>query len=198
MDQLELMRQQLESMKRRLDTQNIINDKMLRRVMRSKASWLNNLVTVEIILLPLTYIFFAAFSARCGVSQWYAFIFLILGAIDTTLDFRTVRMPASMLSEATILDLKKYILRQKKERFIQICVLLPLSIIWIIAFVYALTVNFAPGSSDEFASIAIACGITGGSIGGILGVVLVILIYRKIQRTNDSLLTDLSDLEDGR
>ena len=72
MEDLEIMRQQLAELKRRLDTQQIVNKGLLRKLMRRKASWLNRLVIVEIASLPFIYLIFAVTCYAAGISQWFA------------------------------------------------------------------------------------------------------------------------------
>ena len=194
MEEIEIMRQQLAAMKRQLDTQQIVNRELLRKVMRGKASWLNKFVNIEIITLPVVYLLFVIISAAYGISQWYAFAFLILSALDTVFDWRTVRIPTDMFGSASILELKKFLLRQKRERYIQICVGIPLCIMWIIAFFTAM-VRKVDMTSDDLEQAVRAGGLFGGIIGGMVGVVVVIVLYRKIQRTNDTLLRDIHDIE---
>ncbi len=147
MEELEIMGRQLEAMKQSLDTQQIINKKLLCKL-------------------------------------------ILFAAIDTAIDWRTVRIPGRMFGTASILELKRRIIRQKKERSVQICVSLPLTVIWMLAFIHA----------DRAASASCTFSLSGNLIGTIVGVgasaVLVVFIYRKIQRTNDSLLTDISSFEE--
>ena len=115
--------------------------------------------------------------------------------LAVALDWRVVRIPPKMFGTASILDLEKFLLRQKKERFVQTCVMLPIAIVWLVAFCYAIFVN--PNNpfihdNPEYAKI---CGVVSGIIGGIVGIIAVVVIYRKMQRTNDTLLRDIHDLE---
>ncbi len=195
MEEIEIMRQQLAALKQQLDTQQIVNKELLRKVMRNKASWLNRFVNIEIITLPVVYLLFVIISAAYGISQWYAFTFFILGALDTIFDWRTVRIPTDMFSSASILDLKKFLLRQKRERHIQIFVGAPLCIIWVVAFFMAMVRNVDMSSSD-LAQVARTGGLFGGIVGGMVGAVVMIVLYRKMQRTNDTLLRDIRELEE--
>lgn len=196
MDEIEIMRQQLTAIKRQLDTQQIVNKELLRKVMRSKASWLNRFVNIEIITLPVVYLLFVIISAAYGVSQWYAFSFLIMSALDTAFDWRTVRIPSDMFGSASILELKKFLLRQKRERFIQVCVGAPLCVIWVVAFFLAMVANIDVTSSDDLEQMVKTGGLIGGLAGGVVGGVVMIVLYRKMQRTNDTLLRDIRDLEE--
>lgn len=197
MEDFEIMRQQLAELKRRLDTQQIVNKGLLRKLMRRKASWLNRLVIVEIASLPFIYLIFAVTCYAAGISQWFASLYLIFGSIDVLLDCRTVRIPPRMFSEASLIGLRKFLIRQKRERFIQTVVSTPLAVIWIVAFAIALFSNVDMNLTDDgtLAHASLVGGIWGGGIGAVIGVVAVIILYRKIERTNDSLLGDISDLE---
>lgn len=198
MDELEIMRQQLDAMKHHLDTQQIINKSLLRRIMRSKASWLNRFVIGEIIMMPFLYLFFAGLSAFFEISQWYAVVFLICGAVDVFLDWRNVRIPSAMFGTASVLELKKFLLRQKKERFIQTCVMTPLVVIWLVLFFLAMSEKTFLPDSDSIAQAAKDGALIGGFIGGVIGLVVVILIYYRMQHTNDDLLRDIRELENDR
>ncbi len=195
MEELEIMRQQIEAMKQQLDTQQIVNKDLLRKVMRGRASWLNRFVKIEIVMLPILYLFYAAVSVVLGVSQWYALVLLVMCVIDVVFDWRFVRIPPAMFGTASILDLKKFLLRQKKWRAIEISIMLPLAVIWVTAFSCAIKVKNYVLPDGAMMQPAMAGGIVAGVIGGLIGVISVVIIFRKMQRTNDALLRDIRDLE---
>lgn len=195
MEDLEIMREQLAAVKRQLDTQQIVNNKLMRKIMRHKAAWLNKLVTGEIIALPVVFILFAIFCAIYDISQWYAISFLIIAGIDSALDRRTVRIPPHMFSEASIFDLKRLLIRQKKERFIQTCVALPACLVWLGAFFTAAAYKTDPSISNDALQAFRTGGLFGGIVGGIIGAIAALILYRDIRRTNDNLLNDIRDLE---
>ena len=70
---------------------------------------------------------------------------------------------------------------------VHVCVGLPLAIIWIILLLNAVATATDPLATDHALNMA---GVTGGVIGGIIGGIVVILIYRKAQRTNDTIIDD--------
>ncbi|MDE6287689.1 MAG: hypothetical protein K2M00_02760, partial [Muribaculaceae bacterium] len=168
MEDLEIMREQLAAVKRRLDTQQIVNNKLMRKIMRHKAAWLNKFVTGEMIALPVVFILFAILCAGYGISIWYAIAFLIIAGIDTAVDRRTVRIPPHMFSDASIVELKKLLIRQKKERFIQTCVALPACVIWLVAFFIAAAANTNISVSDDFTQALRTGGLFGGIAGGVI------------------------------
>lgn len=191
MDELESLRQEMSALKQNLDRQQIINKKMLRNVMRQRASWLNTFVNAEIIIIPLAFFMFAGICISAGISIWYAIIMLILSIIDTAFDWRTMRISPRLLSTASMLELRKKLIRQKKERFWQTCISAPTVIIWVVLFIRAM---FAGTNiwDDKLLNLA---GATSGIIGGVAGIIIAIIIYRKAQGTNDSMLGDIEDAD---
>lgn len=199
MDEFEVMRQQLASLKSQLDTQHIVNNELMRKVMRNKASWLNMLVKVELISLPFLYLLIVGICYVCNISQWFSFIFIVCAGIDAILDLRTISIPNHLFSSSSILDLKRLLIRQKKERFIQTCIGGTFSVIWVILFVYNiwLSNNAVMGEEDGLWSAVMTGGLFGGIIGAIVALIVLTIIIRKIQRTNDQILADIEDLETG-
>lgn len=196
MDEFEIMRQQLASMKQQLDTQKIVNNDLMRKVMRSKASWMNKFVKAELIAMPFIYLLVVGICFSYGVSQWYSFAFLVFGGIDAILDIRTVRIPIELFSSSSILGLKKFLLRQKRERFAQTCISGAVALVWLILLVYAMITSgnsLFPG--NEIWESAKNGGIVGGIVGGIIGLIVIIVLYSKMQRTNDRILADIEQIE---
>lgn len=184
MDELNILKEEMAALKRNLDKEQIVNDKLMRTVMRQRASWLNTVVLVEFIMLPLLYIFFALACHIFKISQWYAFAFVILGLLDAIVDLRTFRINPKIFSTCSMMEVRKILIKQKKERFVHLCIAFPFAIIWLLLFATAV-LNDGTGCPVSYA------GIVGGCIGGIMGVIVVIFIYRKAQKTNDTIVDDM-------
>ena len=187
MEDLDILKQEMAELKRNLDKEQIVNDRLLRTVMRQKASWLNRFVIVEVITLPILYLMFVGICAYFHISQWYAFSLFILSALDVAADLRTFRISPKVFSTCSLLEVRKLLIKQKKERFIHVCIALPLAIVWILLFSYAIFKATSPLAEDHNLNFA---GAIGGVIGAIIGAGAVIVIYRKAQRTNDNLLSE--------
>ncbi len=180
----------MAELKRNLDKEQIVNEKLLRTVMRQKASWLNKFVTAEFIMLPILYLMFAGICAFFHVSQWYAVTLLVLSLIDVVIDMRTFRISPKVFSTCTMLEVRRLLVKQKKERFIHMFIALPLAIVWLIFMLSAIANASDPLATDHALNLA---GVIGGVIGGIIGAIIVFVIYRKAQRTNDFIISDIPD-----
>ena len=187
MEQLDILKQEMAQLKRNLDKEQIVNDRLLRTVMRQKASWLNKFVAAEFIMLPILYLMFAGICAYFHVSQWYAVTLLIFSLIDVVVDMRTFRISPKVFSTCTMVEVRRLLVKQKKERFIHMCIALPLAIIWLILMLSAIANASDPLATDHTLNFA---GVIGGIIGGVIGGIVVLVIYRKAQRTNDTLIDE--------
>ena len=190
MDELDILKEEMASLRRNLDKEQIVNDKLLRTVMRQKASWLNTFVKVEILTMPLIYLIFVVICAGFRISQWYAFAFLIMGLIDSLVDLRTFRISPKIFSTCSMLEVRNILKRQKRERFIHLCVALPAAIIWLMLLSHAILNATMPNAEDHALNIG---GAIGGVIGGVIGAILVIIIFRKAQKTNDVIIEDTGE-----
>lgn len=177
----------MAELKRNLDKEQIVNDRLLRTVMRQRASWLNKFVIVEFWLIPVIYLIFAGICAFFHISQWFALTFLIMAVLDALGDLRTFRISPKVFSTCTMLEVRRLLIKQKKERLIHVCIVLPIAIVWIILFLEAVATASDPLATDHALNFA---GVIGGLIGGVIGAVVVIIIYRKAQRTNDILIDE--------
>lgn len=193
MEELEVMRMQLEAVKRQLETQEIVNNMLLKKIMRRKASWLNQFVTFEIIILPIVSLMIALICDINGLSQWYTVCFTVLAVADTAFDWRTVRIPPEKFGNS-IIELKRFLIRQQKARFIQVCISLPAVFIWLAMFYMAICSKL--GVYGETMDNFIAAEIAGGVLGGVIAVIVIFILYWKMNRTTKTLLRDISELED--
>ena len=190
MEQLDILKQEMAELKRNLDKEQIVNDRLLRTVMRQKASWLNKFVIAEFIMLPVLYLMFAGICAFFHVSQWYAITLLIFSFIDVLVDMRTFRISPKVFSTCTMLEVRRLLVKQKKERCIHMCIALPLAIVWLILMLSAIANASDPLATDHTLNFA---GVIGGIIGGLIGGIVVFVIYRKAQRTNDFIINDIPE-----
>ena len=88
MNELEIMKEQLELMKEKLNSQAIINNRLLRSSIRERLSWTKRYTYVEIfLLLPFIYFMYAGMTYQIGLSWWlYAYtVFMCTACVG--LDF---------------------------------------------------------------------------------------------------------------
>lgn len=189
LQELDSLRDEMNALKQTLNKEQIVNDKLLRTVMRRDSSWINRFIKVETILLIPTYLLFAVICHLYHISQWYAIAFLVLAGIDNIVDYRTYCIPPKLFSTCSMMEIRDKLLRQKKERFIQICISLTACLIWLCALGHEMLKTFHKGDADYL--FLNEGSLVGGVAGGIIGLWVAIYIHRKAQRTNDRLLGEI-------
>lgn len=193
MDELTDLRRQMDSLKKSLEQSQIINQELVRSVTKAKASWLNKIVKWEFILAPVVVLLILAECLGTGVSPWFA---IVAGAgilIDSLYDLKTTRVPEQDIISLDLLSLREKLSRQKQMRYKQFLITTPLSLIWGAAFVYCIIRKILVEINlPENMIRNISIGTVLFTV--VLCVVVVILIYRKMQKTGDEIISTIDEL----
>ncbi len=171
--ELEDMRRQMAELKTTLDKQTIINDRMLRRVMRSNSSWIRRryilCMAACVLLVPYCY-FFMIHLFNFSMYLWiFTSIFMLTAAIYTYYNMRALNR--NFMSEDNLVEAGREIARAMKMDADWLKIGIPFLIIWI----FWMSMEAMP--RPDFTPFIISVG-TGGSIGAIVG----LATHRKIQR----------------
>ncbi|MBP5712845.1 MAG: hypothetical protein J6W77_07675 [Prevotella sp.] len=173
--ELEMLREQLAEFKGRLDKQEIINERLIRQAMKSHVSWIKNMnywmSIAGCIVLPIFIIFFSKLHV-----SWFCNAFLALLIIgEIIFNFYNVHtINDKLMSEEDIITVRQKLLAYKKREKWQIIIETPLSIIWVILFLYDI---------NAFHSTI------GPAIGCIMGVligmgIMSIIYFREMRSLN--------------
>lgn len=188
MNELEDMRQQLAAMKETLDKSQIVSRDLLNKIMRSKVSSMNRILLVEIIIMPFILIFFWGACCVMDLTPWLVWTLAVGVIADTLVDFTTIRISPKQLSSPSI-ELKRFLIRQKKIRRLQTWISLPLAIIWAIWLNFELFLrNSLTGFHSQLANIVF---IAIMAVSLIIGIVAVLVIMRKIDHISDDMVSDI-------
>lgn len=197
MDEIKELREQMNAMRQSLDSYAIINDRLMKSVMKERSKDLNRLVIGEIIALPFIALFYFGICLALDMTIWLAIAATAGSILSTLVDVRTVKVPGRMVNGSSLRGLKEYLLKQKRMRAVQTAVELPLSIAWLVWFLLAFMSNdmmFGDlAGSETFAWVKY--GTVGIAI--LLTLVSVCLIYRKIQNINNSIINEIDAMDDS-
>ena len=194
MNELELMREQLKSMKKRLEETRIVNRELLLKMIRKETSWLNNIFRLEIISTPVFLLIILTQVLLSGMSIWFFITVLIGVIIDIALDYSTMRISQRDMTSLSLVSLRAKLIRQKKQRFWQNVIGFPLGIFWGIWFIiefmnWIFEDGFLPVQAYyPVIYVAVALFIL------VVGIVF-FLLYRKMQRTNDDIIEQIERIK---
>lgn len=197
-NELEQMRQQMRDFKAQLERQAIVNEDLIVSSMKKRMSWIRKYVVFQICLLPLVILAWLGIKEYAGLS-WYNYGFLVVMLlVDVTIDYR-INMSAltdydyhSCNLIATITKLTE----MKRLRRMAMLVSMPLLVLWLVWSGIEVWVNI-PGDAPDFMRGTLYGGLIGGVFGALLGMYIAYRVYRKMQSTNDEMISQIHKLTDA-
>lgn len=198
-DELELLREQMQVLRDKLDKQEIVNDKLIRNSVKSKMSWVKKFVYLEFLLLPVLACVWFGIKEVFNLSWTNYAILMIMSTIDTIWDYRinVASFDLEKVAENNLTDTLQKLISMKQMRAKSFSIMLPLCALWLVW--TGIEMWQGVGSLGEADSLMRAAGYSGfgGLIVGIpIGLYAVIHIYRKMQRTNDELIEQIRDFSE--
>ncbi|MCI6161634.1 MAG: hypothetical protein PUH24_01510 [Prevotellaceae bacterium] len=184
--ELEEMRSQLSVLNEKINKEKVVNDRLLRKAMKNKASWISKMVTIEaFIIFPFVMIDLIFLHYQNIVSWWLVgFAALMLGG-SVVADYIINNKKLNIMFDGNLVTAAKQLGEMKRLRIKQLYIGLPLAVIFIVWFAW----EQIKQSPDDYRPMV------GGLIaGGIVGAAIGLFIFRKMQQTNDELIQQIEEL----
>ena len=195
--ELEIMRQQMEVLKKKLDTQEIINDKLIKDSMKKKMSWIKKYITFQVVLIPIVAIAWIVLVEMMHISWWSYFFLLAMCCIDVYFDYliNVKAISDDDYNRSNLIQMVKKPTNMKRQRAIHMLITIPMLIL------FMLWIGFESWSSidtisGEFQRSFIYGGLVGGAIGLVCGIIFAIQIFFKMQRTNDEVIRQINEMKE--
>lgn len=202
MMELEQMREQMQVLRNKLDTQEIVNEKLVKNSVKSKMSWIKKFVYFEFLLVPFTALMMYVLKEIFNLS-WFCYAFIVvLCVIDAVLDYRinVASLDLEKVEKHNLSDTLQKLVAMKQMRAKSFFIIMLLSIPLFIWASIEMWQNISTGTitfiDDVPANIVCAgayAGLVGGIIGFFVGIYISIRIYRKMQATNDELIAQIEE-----
>ena len=184
------MREQLATLKKQLDTQEIINDRLLKEAMSGKLSRINGqaiwIGVICLIMMPLGYLNFqrighsTAFCIATSVLFFICFVAMFLSHY---------RLRKRDIYSGDLVTVYTEVARMRKIYKSWHYWSIPMLIVWFGWMEYEVYLNMA--QEDFTLLLTISCSaIFGGLIGGIIG----LRIHKRTLRTAEDLLRQIEEL----
>lgn len=193
-NELELLRQQMNVLKEKLDAQEIVNDRLVAKSMRKEMSWIKKYIYVQFALIPFVALIWVGVKYILGLSWWNYSFLMLMCVVFVYIDY-VVNVKA--LSNAdyhknNLIETARKLVKMKRQRTIQMIVEILLLILWLIW--TFLEVNSAQSTATGLRQSLLQGGIIGGYIGGVIGIIVAFVIFYKMQRTNDRMIEQIDDM----
>lgn len=185
-DHMEELKQQFAILTDKLESQEINNERLLRTVMKTKMKSINKYYYWLFFLgLPIIILCFQTFYCKGQVSLLFYVSTVLLAVLDTICGMVINKMGNNQWQEADLLTARQTLVQMKQRRKKGEIISIPLVIIWLSFFV--LEVFRSSANAFMLSTFAV--------IGGLLGLGIGLLAYRKMQRTNDELTREIDQLK---
>lgn len=185
-DHMEELKQQFAILTDKLESQEINNERLLRTVMKTKMKSINKYYYWLFFLgLPIIILCFQTFYCKGQVSLLFYVSTVLLAVLDTICGMVINKMGNNQWQEADLLTARQTLVQMKQRRKKGEIISIPLVIIWLSFFV--LEVFRSSANAFMLSTFAV--------IGGLLGLGIGLLAYRKMQRTNDELIREIDQLK---
>jgi len=198
MMELEQMREQMQVLRNKLDTQEIVNDKLVKNSIKSKMSWIKKFIYFEFLMIP-----FAALMMYFFNLSWFCYAsIVVLCVIDAVWDYRinVAALDLEKVEKHNLSDTLQKLIAMKQMRAKSFFIMMLLSIplfIWASIEMWQNirtgTITFIDNVPTNIVYTASYAGLVGGIIGFFVGIYITIRIYRKMQTTNDELIAQIEE-----
>ena len=189
--ELENMRQQMTTLKNKLNQQEIVNDRLMRRSMRNEVNSINRryniIMALAVFMVPYGY---WCFVKLCGLSLFFwivTSIFMLICAGATFYTSRKISDPNLM--NHNLVEARKKVASAKKFESNWLLFGIPAVVVWLGWFLYeTYTLHGGALSNGLF---------WGGCIGGLIGAICGISIHLRTQRQYQDVIDQIEDLTAG-
>ena len=189
--QFDDMRQQLNILKKKLEHQEIVNERVIRNSMKKTVSSINRryfiIMAISLFMIPYGYWAFVQLSGF-SVAFWIGTSILMLICLGATFyNSKDLRDPGFLRNN--LVDVRKKAARAKKFDSDWLFFGIPMTILWLGWFAWEV---YKKGGSDEMMPFLI-----GGGFGGAIGLIIGLSIHYKTQRNYQEIIDQIEELTES-
>lgn len=190
-DELEVMREQLVLLNKKLEDQTLVNDRLVRDAMKSKMSWIKRYVLGEVVLLPFLICFLFVFPFYSIVSYSPVVFISVMLVVAVVSDFKINMIDDRAFVDGNLAETAQRLTKMRRQRIVYEKFMLPFLAIWLIWFSYDIY-NHIP--AEGVLRSTLTGGLVGSVIGGVVGTICGLLVLRRMQRTNSEIIQEINEL----
>ena len=186
--QFEEMRMQMEMLKSKLDKQEIVNDRILRKSMKKNMNNITRrytiLVVLALLMIPYAYYVFVSMMGY-SIGFWIAtVVFMLICSGFTVWNGRDLY--TGNLMEKNLLEVRQKMALAKKRDNQWMLFGFPMLILWLAYFVYEV---YQKGGAEEVHTLLMA-----SAFGGAVGLILGLTIHFKTQREYQEIIDQIEEV----
>ena len=185
-EELDMMKKQLEVLKDKLDKETIINEQLMRKTMKDKVSKLHKdaiiIACVALFGIPYcTWVF--SFMHMSTLFIGVTDVFFVIAIIYTYITHKGLK--SNDLLNGNLVDVSYKITKMRHLESAWLRFSIPFITCWFAWFIFELMKQ----NGDEAKGMAI-----GGAVGGVIGAIIGTIKYRKSRKKSQEILLQIKEL----
>lgn len=186
--QFEEMRMQMEMLKSKLDKQEIVNDRILRKSMKKNMNNITRrytiLVVLALLMIPYAYYVFVSMMGY-SIGFWIATVVFMLISCGYTVWNGKDLYNGNLMEKSLLVVRQKMALAKKRDNQWMLFGF-PMLILWLAYFVYEV---YQKGGAEEVHTLLMA-----SAFGGAVGLILGLIIHFKTQREYQEIIDQIEEV----
>jgi membrane associated rhomboid family serine protease len=187
--ELNNMRQQMETLKKKLEKQEIVNDRIIRQSMKKTASSISVryyiIMALGLLMVPYMYfVFYELLELSLAFSIASGLLMLVCTAATY---YNSLNLSNSNMMHGNLLDVRRRMARAKKFDANWLFFGIPAIIVWLGWLGYEFY------QKDGETALAM---IIGAVVGGVIGVIIGFSMHFKTQRQYQEIIDQIEEMED--
>ena len=187
--ELNNMRQQMETLKQKLEKQEIVNDRIIRQSMKKTASSISTryyfIMALGVLMVPYMYfVFYEHFGLSLAFSIASGIFMLVCTAATY---YNSLNLSNSNMMHGNLLDVRRRMARAKKFDANWLFFGIPAIIVWLGWLGYEFY------QKDGETALAM---IIGAVVGGVIGAIIGFSMHFKTQRQYQEIIDQIEEMED--
>lgn len=186
--ELEAMRAQMRQLRDRLDTQQIVSDRMFRNTIEQGARFSRRMFRMQsLVLLPIGVLSMLYLQWMVNVPVWFVILTIFFFAVSIVMDWHTTRLGVMDYGAVPLLEMQQRFVRQKRLRARRMLGGMIFLAVWLPLFVYVLMYDIQPVGMGAADVEDMRTGMfIGGAVGGVVGLWFGISAYLRMQRESQN------------
>lgn len=192
-DDFASMKVEIERLRRRLDTQELINDRVLRQAVKQATSFSRRFLRIEIMaMVPIAILGVLNICVRFDLPWWFMVVSVIMLGGCLIADLVINRIMNVDFGTVPLVEMEERLLRQKRMRAMRVVVGLTCIVPWLICMCQLM--KSSDVFVDKYGSSDIM--IYGLVVGALVGAVIGLVIFFRMQRSNEAALSRLRSFKE--
>jgi len=199
--EFEQLKAQMAVLEKKIASQEIVNERLIRESMKDKMSWIKKYIFGELIAAPIAVLIWIGISLYAHIPLWLTLILALGCAIDIYFDWKVNITPIkdNDFDRQNLIETAEKLRKMKRQRAIQTIVGTVAVVLFLLAaFAIACIKNFKdvnPFDNLTPENVVLIGGVLiGGCVGCIIGIIVSAKIFKKMQQSNDQIIQQIEEI----